>query len=104
KAEKVMADLKIKGVIIHSQDLQHSLEFVNDGQATIDAIITRGGTALKLKEEFNIPIIEIEVTILDILKSVERAKAHGKKIGVIGFPNVISNISTLSSFMDVEIV
>src|SRR5665647_1245395 len=106
KSEKVMAELKINVQIVHSISLQDSLDFVSEilKKETIDAIITRGGTAIKLKEAFNIPIIEIDVTILDILKAVEKAKYYGKKIGVIGFPNVISNISSLSTFMDVEII
>lgn len=106
KSEKVMTDLKIKVQIVHSLNLQHSLDFVSESlkKGTIDAIITRGGTAIKLKEEFNIPIIEIEVTILDILKAIEKAKFYGKRIGVIGFPNVICNISSLSTFMDVDII
>lgn len=105
KAQKVIKDLKIEMKIIHSKNIQHSMEFVNEMLKTrnIDAIITRGGTALKLRDEFDIPVIEIEVTILDIIKAIEKAREFGKRIGVIGYPNIISNISTISSFMGVEI-
>lgn len=105
KAQNVIKDLKIDMEIIHSKNITHSMEFVNEALNTrnIDAIITRGGIALKLRDEFDIPVIEIEVTILDIIKAIEKAKIFGKRIGVIGYPNIISNISTMSSFMDVEI-
>lgn len=105
KAQKVIKDLEIEMEIVHSKSIQHGVEFVNELLKTknIDAIITRGGTALKLRDEFDIPVIEIEVTILDIIRAIEKARAFGRRIGVIGYPNIISNISTMSSFMDVEI-
>ncbi len=105
KAQKVIEDLKIDMELVYSKNIQHSVQFVNESlkAKNIDAIITRGGTALKLRDEFDIPVIEIEVTILDIIRAIEKAKAFGRRIGVIGYPNIISNISTMSSFMDVEI-
>lgn len=104
RAEEVMKDLGVKVEIVHALNLPHSVEVVRKGlkKGSVDAVITRGGTALKIRDEFNIPVIEIEVTVLDILKSVEKAKKFGEKIGIIGFPNIICNISSISKLMGVE--
>jgi len=106
RAELVSKDLGIEVDIIRGLNLSNSVQAVRKRiqNRVVDAIITRGGTALKMKEEFNIPVIEIEVTILDILKAIGKVKKHVKRIGVIGFPNIIGNISSLSEFLDIEII
>lgn len=106
QAELVVKDLGIEVEIIQGLNLSDSVKALRQKNQDniIDVIITRGGTALKMKEEFNIPVIEVEVTILDILKAIEKAKNCGRRIGVIGFPNIICNISSLSDFLNVDIV
>ncbi len=105
EATKVINDMEVNIEVIHSISMKHSMEYVSDylSKKNIDAVITRGGTALKLKREFDFPVIEIEVSVLDILRAVQNAKKNGDKIGIIGFSNVISNISSLSSLVGREI-
>ncbi len=103
KAETVIEDLKLN-VPVYTSNLPYCLDVVRTEMAKgIDAVITRGGNALKIRETFNIPVIEIEVSVYDIIKAINKAKVHGRKIGVIGFPNIIYNVSSLSGFMDLEI-
>lgn len=62
----------------------------------IDAIISRGGVALKLKELQNeIPIVEIPVTGFDIIEAIYEARKISKKIAIIGFSNIIQGINRI---------
>lgn len=106
RAELVVKDLGIKAEILQGLNLPSSVQAVRKRMQNgiIDVIITRGGTALKMKEEFDIPVIEIEVSIFDVLKAIGKVKEYGRRIGVIGFPNIIGNISSLSEFLNIEII
>lgn len=105
KARLVVGDMKLGLNVVHINNLQDSVDYVNKylGNESIDAVITRGGTALKLKEMFSFPVVEIEVTLLDIIKSIQKARQYSNKIGVIGFKNVISNVASLSTILNLDI-
>lgn len=105
KAKLVIGDMKLGINVVHMNNLQDSVDYINNYMKNhnIEAVITRGGTALKLKEEFSFPVVEIEVTLLDIIKSIKKAKEYSNKLGVIGFKNVISNVASLSAILELDI-
>lgn len=70
----------------------------------VEVIISRGGTALWLREFINVPIVEIQITSIDILKSVKRAKEKGTNIGFLGYDNVVYNIDSIKEILDVNII
>lgn len=86
-------------------NLPYCLDIVREEMKNgVDVVITRGGNALKIRKEFNIPVVEIQVTVFDIIKALNQAKRFGNKIGIVGFSNVIYGASSLSSIIDSEIV
>jgi len=101
-------DAKKRGNInfeIRVGSLPYSLEIVRtEIQTGLDVVITRGGNALKIKKEFDIPVVEIKVTVFDIIKALNQAKKYGNKIGIIGFPNIIYGAASLSSIIESEII
>src|SRR6056297_618908 len=68
-------------------DLEEGVEIAKkleeDG---IDAIISRGGTALAIHEVVeNIPIVEIQVSGFDLIRILNEARHESKKIAIVGF-------------------
>jgi len=54
-----------------------------------EAIISRGGTAALIAANFDIPVIEIEVTAFDILRALKQIGNYSGTVGIVGFRNVI---------------
>lgn len=69
-----------------------------------EIVITRGGTADAIKNaEVNVTIVEIPVTGFDIIRTIEKAKLHGRCIGVVAFPSMIQGIEFLGPVLGVDI-
>ena len=60
--------------------------------------VSRGGTAQRLKS-LGLPVVEIKVTAYDILSALSPFLAQKRKIGIIGFDNVIAGASRLSDLL-----
>ncbi|MGL5723707.1 sigma 54-interacting transcriptional regulator, partial [Cetobacterium sp.] len=71
----------------------------NGGQV----IITRGGSAEKLRKIIHIPIVEIKVGTEDILKIFEKFKNKNETIGIVGYKSVISKCEWIARCLDIEI-
>lgn len=66
-------------------------------------IITRGGSAERLKKRIHIPIVEIKVTSEDILKVFEKFKYKNEVIGVVGYKSVINKCQWIADCMGIDI-
>jgi len=70
----------------------------------IDAIISRGGTALAILEVVeNIPIIEIQVSGFDLIRILNEARNESKKIAIVGFEPFTYGFDGLANIMDINI-
>lgn len=82
-------------------DLQQGVElarhnFYND----YDAIISRGGTASLLRERLDLPVIEIPVSPLDIVRAVRLAEQVSDRCAIVGFPNITANAELFCQMID----
>ncbi|MFB5190647.1 sigma 54-interacting transcriptional regulator [Alicyclobacillus fastidiosus] len=66
-------------------------------------IVTRGGQATLLKQIVSIPVVEVKMTILDILRTVHTLKTRYRRIGLIGVENIICDYRELGSYIDIQI-
>ena len=64
----------------------------------VQLFVSRGGTAQRLKS-LGLPVVEIKVTVYDILSVLGPLLAGKRKIGIIGFDNVIAGASSLSALL-----
>lgn len=64
-----------------------------------DVIISRGGTAKLIREHTTIPVVEIDVSILDALYSIKLAEQTGRPFVTVGFPNISSAVKILSDIL-----
>lgn len=69
-----------------------------------DAVVTRGGTAYVLEDEFSVPIISIELSPTDILRCLRDNNAAGKRVAMVGFDNMLRGVAEASEFFDGEMV
>jgi PAS domain S-box-containing protein len=72
----------------------------------VKVLISRGGTYDLLRSEFDIPVVEVEVTAFDLIDSFKAVKAAGTTgtIGVIGYKNVISGADVVAEVMGLKAV
>ncbi len=64
-----------------------------------EVIISRGGTAAYIAERTDIPVVEIEVTALDMLRAFNQAGRDASMIGIAGFKNIIYECESLYDFL-----
>lgn len=82
------------------QGLRKSKELLVKG---VEVIISRGGTAKLLKDHLSVPIVEIKVTAYDILGALQKVKIKNKKIGIVGFENVVLGSEKLGDLLDLDL-
>lgn len=87
-----VGDLR-KGLLL----AQHN--FYND----YDIIVSRGGTASMLQEQLKRPIIQIEISPLDILSAMKMGENLSGTYTIVGFPNITRNAQVICEIMGAEI-
>ncbi|MDY3867904.1 MAG: PrpR N-terminal domain-containing protein [Pyramidobacter sp.] len=68
-----------------------------------DVIISRGGTANLLRSLAVIPVVEITVTIYDILRSLKSVESFTGKFAVVGFENITDCVKQLSAMLQYDV-
>ena len=69
-----------------------------------EVFISRGRTAFLIKNanpEWS--VVEIPFTVLDVFQTIEKAKLHGKSIGVIAFAQMIAGLDFFGTMMGTSI-
>jgi len=70
----------------------------------VELIISRGGTATMIKENVDVPVVEINVTGFDLLRVIYPfVSSKNKKIGIIGYSNVIYGMKSISNTLNLNI-
>lgn len=68
-----------------------------------DVIISRGGTAQLIKEITEIPVVEISLTVYDILRAIKLAENYQERYAIVGFPNITSNAHLLCDLLQYQV-
>ncbi len=81
-------------------DLEEGVElarrnFYND----YDVIISRGGTAELLRKNLDLPVIEIKMSQIDILRAMKLAEHVSDHYAIVGFSNITVNARYLCQMM-----
>lgn len=64
-----------------------------------DVIVSRGGTAMMLRELVSVPVIEIEVSVYDALRCLKSVQGYNGRMAVVGFSNITECVRKLSEMM-----
>ena len=82
-------------------NLDSALDYLqNIPLSEYDAVVSRGGTASELRQVLQIPIIEAEVSVYDMLRSLKIADASRKRFAVVGYQNIIETARTLCQILN----
>ena len=65
----------------------------NDGEI----IITRGGTAKIIRENTSLTVIEIEISSIEILKTLKKIEKTDTPLGIVGYKNAVYKCSYLAN-------
>ncbi len=71
-------------------------------QNTYDVVISRGGTAELLKKELNNIVIEIPLSVYDILRCIKMAQNYGGKFAIAGFRGITSSAQVLCDLLQID--
>ena len=71
--------------------------------SSYDVIISRGGTARALRQAADVPVVEIGVSIYDMLCSLKNAQNYTGKFAVMGHPNITECAMQLSELMQYDV-
>lgn len=68
-----------------------------------DVIVSQGGTAAAIKSMVNIPVIEIETSIADMLNALLKAKEYSTKIGLVCYQtDNLDDLESLKNVLDID--
>lgn len=77
----------------------------NTGDA-IKVIVSRGGTARLLTSATDLPVVRIQVSVMDVMQAVlqvsERGSVH--KIGISGFDNMVYGCEEIEKILDMHFI
>ena len=67
---------------------------------TYDCIISRGGTAALIRQMTDVPVVDIQISIYDVLRTIKLAQNYSSLYAVVGFPSITEPAHTLCSLLD----
>lgn len=76
-------------------------QLVSQGARTIIAF---GMFAKIVRQSVNIPVVMVDVTEEDIIEGILKASKIGKRVGIMGFRNIISTIFRIQDILTIELV
>ena len=69
-----------------------------------ELIVTRGGTYHLVKQAFQIPVVEIKVTVFDVLQCFEQVEDPTETIGLVGYSSVVGGYEVLRKLLPNPVV
>lgn len=97
--ERTDIDLTIQpGDLAEGLEIARTMTLYED----YDAIISRGGTAELLRKELSIPVIEVPLSVYDILRSIKIAENCGEKFAITGFSGITENAKILCDLLQLN--
>ena len=66
--------------------------------AGYDAIISRGGTATLIRETTDLPVISIQLSVYDVLRTIRLAQSYSNLYAIVGFPDITEAAHTPVSY------
>lgn len=85
-------------------DLEEGVDILNGlNMGDYDAVLSRGGTAELIREVTDLPVVEIPVSVYDILRAIKLSENYTDSCAIVGFPGVAENAYTLCNLLRLKI-
>ncbi|MDO4326185.1 MAG: PrpR N-terminal domain-containing protein [bacterium] len=85
-------------------DLEKGAEIVRrNSYSNYDAIISRGGTAELIGRTTHLPVIEVNLSVYDILRAIKLAETYADLYAIVGFPGITGSAHLLCDLLQYHI-
>ncbi len=89
---------------VYAGDLNYGVEIVRHNlQNNYDVIISRGGTAEMVSRMTSIPVVEISLSVYDILRAIKLAENYSDRYAIVGFPSITGSAHLLCDLLQYKI-
>lgn len=86
---------------VYVGDMEQGLQIArNNFHGDYDVVISRGATAKMLRQQLTIPVIEIDISMYDILCAIKLANGLNKEIAMISFADIRKHTLPLRDLLD----
>ena len=87
-------------VDVHTADLEDGAAIVRECHPEdYDCIISRGGTARLIRSITDTPVIEVEVSVYDVMRTLKLAENYTRQFAIVGYPNVTESAHIFCNLM-----
>ncbi len=91
-------------VIIYTADLEEGRQLVSElPLEKYDAIISRGGTASLIHKSVSIPVIDVSISVYDILGAIKLANNYTDNFAIIGYPSITETAHLICDILQYNI-
>src|SRR5690625_4823196 len=88
---------------VHLGDMHDGVKIVNAlNTENYDVIISRAGTADLIRNYTNLPVIDIKLSILDMMRAIKLAQNYTGKFGVVGYKSITEQAKTIRQLYDFQ--
>lgn len=89
---------------VYVGDLNEGVEIAKRNlNSNFDVIISRGGTAEMISEITNIPLIEVTLSVYDILRAIKLAENYSDRYAIVGFQGITNSAQLLCDLLQYKI-
>lgn len=89
---------------VYVGDLDRGAEIAQRNfDSNYDVIISRGGTAEMIGKITAIPVIEITLSVYDILRAIKLAENYSERYAIVGFPSITGSAHLLCDLLQYQI-
>lgn len=104
KMEELAEKFSQLDIDVYVGDLNEGVNIVlQNASNNYDVIISRGGTAQMIGEITSIPVIEITLSVYDILRAIKLAENYSDKYAIVGFPSITKSAHILCDLLQYKI-
>lgn len=102
--QKLAADRDDITLDVFVGDLQQGVEIAcRNHHSDYDVIISRGGTAQMINQATHIPVVEVGLSVYDILRVIKLSEHYAGRYAIVGFPNITSEARLLCDLLKYRI-
>jgi len=97
---KMAAERDDIDLTVYVGDLGEGVEIARRNfHSDYDVIISRGGTAEMISEITTLPLVEISLSVYDILRAIKLAENYSDRYAIVGFPSITNSAKILCDLL-----
>ena len=97
---EVIVKHKIKNIDVYIGELKEGVKTAKNMKKGYEVVISRGATAKFIREAIDLPVIEVNISGYDILRTLQLIDGLNEKIGIMSYLNVISGVESIGKLLN----